>query len=666
MQSHSHLANAIRALSMDAVQRAKSGHPGMPMGMADIAEVLWNQQLKHSPKNPDWPNRDRFILSNGHGSMLHYSLLHLSGYDLSLEDIKSFRQLHSKTPGHPEYQDTPGIETTTGPLGQGLANGVGMALAEKLLATQFNREGFPLFDHHTYVFAGDGCLMEGISHEVCSLAGTLGLGKLIVFYDDNGISIDGKVESWFSDDTEKRFHAYDWHVMPDVDGHDPAAIQQAIIEAKAQDDKPSLICCKTVIGFGSVNLAGSEKSHGSPLGDEEIALTREQLNWPHPAFHIPDDIYQQWNAVEKGQVQEQNWNDSYLAYQKAHPELAAELARRLEGRLPDSWQQTVDNAIASSNEQALVMASRKASQHSLNCFAPILPELLGGSADLSGSNNTKWSGSKTITATEFDGNYLHYGVREFGMSAIMNGLALHGGFVPYGGTFLVFSDYARNAIRLSALMKQRVIYVLTHDSIGLGEDGPTHQAIEHTAMLRLTPDLNVWRPADVIETLVAWQLAIEERNGASCLLLSRQNLDHIERDDKTIENIRRGGYIVRDCENTPDLILIATGSELSMTLEAAQSLSQEGRQVRVVSMPCCELFEQQDQAYRDEVLPPKLRARIAIEAASSDYWFKYVGLDGKIIGMNGYGLSAPAKDLYQHFAITREAIIEAGQQLLAL
>ena len=651
-------ANAIRFLSIDAVQQAKSGHPGMPMGMADIATVLWKKFLKHSPLNPQWANRDRFILSNGHGSMLLYSLLHLSGYDLSLEQIKNFRQLESQTPGHPEFGDTPGVETTTGPLGQGLANAVGMAIAEKTLAAQFNQPNYDIVDHYTYAFVGDGCLMEGISHEACSLAGTLNLNKLIVFYDDNQISIDGNVDGWFTDDTPKRFEAYGWHVIPKVDGHDFDAIEQAIINAQASD-KPTLICCQTTIGYGSPKFAGSEKSHGSPLGSEEIAATRQALNWPHPAFSIPEEIREDWNNQQCGQQQDEAWQQLLVDYQTNHPKLYAEFFRRVNKQLPIDW--SGSEFIQTSVTEAQTIASRKASQNCLEAYGSALPELFGGSADLAGSNNTIWSGSKAISAESFNGNYLHYGVREFGMAAIMNGLALHGGFIPYGGTFLVFSDYARNAIRLSAMMKQQVIYVLTHDSIGLGEDGPTHQPIEHAAMLRLTPNLMVWRPADATETAVAWQQSLLKSDAPSCLLLSRQNLPALPH--KNIADIQKGGYILHEPSGSLDGIFIATGSEVQLALEASHQLSQQGKNWRVVSMPCTEAFDSQESSYQEHVLPKSQRARIAIEAASSDYWSKYVGLDGEVIGLSTFGVSAPAATAYQHFEITVENIVKTAVTL---
>ncbi|MGI9277391.1 MAG: transketolase [Endozoicomonas sp.] len=664
MSSRHELANAIRALSMDAVQKAKSGHPGAPMGMADIAEVLWRDYLNHNPANPEWADRDRFVLSNGHGSMLLYSLLHLSGYDLSIDDLKSFRQLHSKTAGHPEYGYAPGIETTTGPLGQGLANAVGMAAAEKALAAQFNREDHDIVDHNTYVFLGDGCMMEGISHEVCSLAGTLGLGKLIAFYDDNGISIDGEVEGWFTDDTVKRFEAYNWHVVPAVDGHDPEAIRVAIEAARAETGKPTLICCKTIIGFGSPNKEGKEECHGAPLGDEEIKLTRERLGWKHGAFEVPENIYAEWNAKEAGAAKEAAWNEKFAAYEAAHPELAAEYKRRQSGKLPADFSEKADAYIRSCQEEGEKIASRKASQNTLNAYGPLLPELLGGSADLAGSNLTIWSGSKGIKPADADGNYLFYGVREFGMSAMMNGIALHGGFVPYGATFLVFMEYACNAVRMAALMKQRSIFVYTHDSIGLGEDGPTHQPIEQIASLRLTPNMNAWRPCDTVESAVAWKHAIEREDGPSALIFSRQGLPCIHRDDEQLASVQRGGYVLKDCEGTPELILIATGSEVELAMNAEAKLTEQGRKVRVVSMPSTDVFDAQDAEYRQSVLPLEVPARIAVEAAAADFWYKYVGLDGRVIGMTTFGESAPASDLFPYFGFSVENIVAAAEEIL--
>lgn len=656
------LANAVRMLSVDAVNQAQSGHPGMPLGMADIATVLWHKFLKHNPKNPLWFNRDRFVLSNGHGSMLLYSLLHLSGYNLSINELKNFRQLNSKTPGHPELGHTPGVETTTGPLGQGLANAVGMALAERILATQYNRPDCELIDHYTYTFVGDGCLMEGISHEVCSFAGTLGLGKLIVFYDDNGISIDGKVESWFTDDSAARFKAYNWQVISGVDGHDMSAIERSIFEAKANTTQPTLIMCKTTIGLGS-SVAGSEKSHGSPLSPADIKQVRTFFNWPHEAFVIPESVYQGWNHLDKGQEQEQQWLLLQHDYQERYPEDNAEFLRRINGDLPDQWQEQTQLFLKQclSNEKSI--ATRKSSQQCIEFFAKLLPEMLGGSADLTGSNNTDWSGTKAICASDFSGNYLLYGVREFGMAAIMNGIAVHGGFIPYGGTFLVFSDYARNAIRLSALMKQRVIYVLTHDSIGLGEDGPTHQPVEHAAMLRMTPGLCVWRPADLMETAVAWACALECHNAPSALLLSRQNLPALPHGKNASELIKKGGYILVGDESEPDAILIACGSEVQLAIEAAQQMNAQGMRIRVVSMPNPELFLNQDLAYRETVLPKAVRRRIAIEAGSSAYWYQFTGLDGAVIGLDSFGVSAPADRAYEFFGITVAKIISTLQSI---
>ncbi len=663
MPSRSDLANAIRALSMDAVQKAKSGHPGAPMGMADIAEVLWNDFLKHNPQNPNWYNRDRFVLSNGHGSMLLYSLLHLSGYDLSIDDLKNFRQLHAKTAGHPEHGYAPGIETTTGPLGQGLANAVGMAVAEKALAAQFNRDGHEVVSHNTYTFLGDGCMMEGISHEVCSLAGTLGLGKLIAFYDDNGISIDGEVEGWFTDNTAQRFDAYGWHVIK-VDGHNPEEIKAAVEASQAEADKPSLIICKTIIGFGSPNKEGKEDCHGAPLGDDEIALTRERLNWPHAAFEIPADIAGGWNAQEAGAAAESAWTEQFAAYQAAYPELAAELSRRMDGDLPADFSEKADAYIKECQEKGDTVASRKASLNSLNQFGPQLPELLGGSADLAPSNLTFWNGAKAITADDASGNYMHYGVREFGMAAIMNGVALHGGFVPYGATFLIFMEYARNAVRMAALMKQRAIYVFTHDSIGLGEDGPTHQPIEQIPSLRGTPNMSVWRPCDAVETAAAWKSALERNDGPTSLILSRQNLDHQPRNDEQLANIARGAYVLKDCEGTADAILIATGSEVALALSAAEELTAKGKKIRVVSMPSTDLFDAQDAAYRESVLPADVITRVAIEAAHKDFWYKYVGLEGAIIGMETFGESAPANQLFEEFGFTVDNIVGTVDELL--
>ncbi|MGI3129500.1 transketolase [Halopseudomonas pachastrellae] len=664
MPSRRDRANAIRALSMDAVQKANSGHPGAPMGMADIAEVLWRDYLKHNPANPNFADRDRFVLSNGHGSMLIYSLLHLTGYDVSIDDIKNFRQLHSKTPGHPEYGYTPGVETTTGPLGQGIANAVGMAIAEKVLAAQFNREGHEVVDHNTYVFLGDGCMMEGISHEVSSLAGTLGLGKLVAFYDDNGISIDGEVEGWFTDDTPKRFEAYGWQVIRNVDGHDADEIKTAIETARKNTEQPTLICCKTIIGFGSPNKQGKEECHGAALGEAEITATREALNWPHAAFEIPADIKAEWDAHEAGAKAEAAWNDKFAAYQAAFPELAAELQRRLAGDLPADFSEKADAYIAEVVAKEETIASRKASQNTLNAFGPLLPEMLGGSADLAGSNLTLWKGCKGVESADASGNYLFYGVREFGMTAIMNGIALHGGFVPYGATFLIFMEYARNAVRMSALMKQRVIHVYTHDSIGLGEDGPTHQPIEQLASLRGTPNLDTWRPADAVESAIAWKYALERADGPSALVFSRQNLPHQSRDAEQLANVARGGYVLKDCAGEPELILIATGSEVGLAVNAWTALNEQGHKVRVVSMPSTSVFDQQDAAYKQSVLPLEVGARIAIEASHADFWYKYVGLDGRIIGMQSFGESAPATALFEEFGFTLDNVLAAAQELL--
>ncbi|MCR9966884.1 transketolase [Vibrio antiquarius] len=659
-----YLANAIRALSMDGVQQANSGHPGAPMGMADIAEVLWRSHLNHNPSNPEWADRDRFVLSNGHGSMLIYSLLHLSGYELSIDDLKNFRQLHSKTPGHPEYGYAPGIETTTGPLGQGITNAVGMALAEKALAAQFNKEGHDIVDHFTYVFMGDGCLMEGISHEACSLAGTLSLGKLIAFWDDNGISIDGHVEGWFSDDTPKRFEAYGWHVIPAVDGHDSEAINAAIEAAKA-DPRPTLICTKTIIGFGSPNKSGSHDCHGAPLGAEEIAATRKELGWEHGPFEIPQEVYAEWSAKETGAAKEAAWNEKFAAYEAAYPELAAEFKRRVNGELPAQWEEKASQIIADLQANPANIASRKASQNALEAFGALLPEFMGGSADLAPSNLTMWSGSKSLEASDFSGNYIHYGVREFGMTAIMNGIALHGGFVPYGATFLMFMEYARNAMRMAALMKIQNIQVYTHDSIGLGEDGPTHQPVEQMASLRLTPNMSTWRPCDQVESAVAWKLAIERKDAPTALIFSRQNLAQQERDAEQVADIAKGGYILKDCEGKPELILIATGSEVELAVEAAAQLTAEGKKVRVVSMPSTDAFDKQDAAYREAVLPSDVTARIAIEAGIADFWYKYVGFDGRIIGMTSFGESAPAGELFKMFGFTTENVVNTAKELLA-
>ena len=654
-------ANAIRALSMDAVQKANSGHPGAPMGMADIAEVLWKDHLNHSPSNPKWFNRDRFVLSNGHGSMLIYSLLHLTGYELSIEDLKQFRQMDSKTPGHPEYGYTPGVETTTGPLGQGLANAVGMAIAEKTLGAQFNRPGFDVVDHHTYVFAGDGCLMEGISHEVCSLAGTLKLGKLIVFYDDNGISIDGEVEDWFSDDTAKRFDAYDWQVLA-VDGHDSDAINEAVIAAKA-DPRPTLIKCKTIIGFGSPNKQGTSATHGAPLGPDEIKATREALDWPHNEFIIPEDIKAAWDCTEKGFVAETAWKELLVGYEEEHPELAMELVRRLKGQLPGFFKAKADEYIASLQANPENIASRKASQNCLEAYGSMLPELIGGSADLTGSNLTNWSGSTPLTDSA-DGNYIYYGVREFGMTAIASGIALHGGFVPYTATFLIFMEYARNAARMAALMQQQSILVYTHDSIGQGEDGPTHQPIEQIANLRSTPNMSVWRPCDSVESAVAWKAAIERSVGPTALVFSRQGLPHQARSNEQLAEVARGGYVLEDCNGEPEAIVIATGSEVSICREAVSTLNADGAKVRLVSMPSVDVFESQDPAYREQVLPNAVRTRVAVEAAGADYWSKFVGLDGKVIGMHSFGESAPGGELMAHFGFTAENVVNTVRSLL--
>ncbi|MWN30850.1 MULTISPECIES: transketolase [unclassified Gilliamella] len=661
--SHRELANAIRALSMDGVQKAKSGHPGAPMGMADMAEVLWRGFLKHNPTNPKWADRDRFVLSNGHASMLIYSLLHLTGYDVTIDDLKNFRQLHSKTAGHPEYGYVPGVETTTGPLGQGIANAVGMAIAERTLAAQFNKAGHTIVDHHTYVFMGDGCMMEGISHEVCSLAGTLKLGKLIAFYDDNGISIDGDVEGWFTDDTAKRFEAYGWHVIRGIDGHDAEALKEAIEQAQAVSDKPSLLMCKTVIGFGSPNKAGSHESHGAPLGDAEIEATRKALGWNHPAFDIPKDYYDAWDAKAKGKQLEDEWNARFDAYAKAYPDLAKEFKRRVNGDLPADWSQIANDVVNKLQANPATIATRKASQNAIEAFAPALPEFLGGSADLAPSNLTMWSGSKEILANP-DGNYIHYGVREFGMSAIMNGIALHGGFIPYGATFLMFMEYARNAIRMAALMKIRSLFVYTHDSIGLGEDGPTHQPVEQMASLRVTPNVSTWRPCDQVESAIAWQYAIERKDGPTALIFSRQNLKQQDRTAHQLADVYRGGYILNDCTGTPELIIIATGSEVELAVEAYQQLTQAGKKVRVVSMPSTDAFDKQDQAYKESVLPSSVSARIAIEAGISDYWYKYVGLNGKVIGMTSFGESGPADQLFKEFGFTVENVIAQANSLL--
>ncbi|MEI7200641.1 transketolase [Pectobacterium parvum] len=663
MSSRKELANAIRALSMDGVQKAKSGHPGAPMGMADIAEVLWRDYLNHNPTNPNWANRDRFVLSNGHASMLIYSLLHLSGYDLPIEELKNFRQLHSKTPGHPEYGYTAGVETTTGPLGQGVANAVGMAIAERTLAAQFNRPGHEIVNHHTYTFLGDGCMMEGISHEVCSLAGTMKLGKLTAFYDDNGISIDGHVEGWFTDDTAARFEAYGWHVVRGVDGHDADAIKRAIGEAQLVTDKPSLLMCKTVIGFGSPNKAGTHDSHGAPLGDAEVAASREQLGWAHAPFDIPADIYAAWDAKPAGQRKEAAWDEAFAAYASAYPELAAEFKRRTCGELPANWQTDAQKFIDDLQANPAKIASRKASQNALEAYGKLLPEFLGGSADLAPSNLTIWSGSVSLDK-DHAGNYIHYGVREFGMTAIANGIALHGGFVPYTATFLMFVEYARNAVRMAALMKIRSIYVYTHDSIGLGEDGPTHQPVEQLASLRVTPNMSNWRPADQVETAVAWKYAIERQDGPTSLILSRQNLAQQPRTAEQLANVAKGGYVLKDSDGQPELILIATGSEVELAVGAYDKLTAAGRKVRVVSMPSTDAFDKQDAAYREAVLPKAVSARVAIEAGIADYWFKYVGLNGAIVGMTSFGESAPAEMLFEEFGFTVDNVVEKAQALL--
>ncbi|MDC9785145.1 transketolase [Proteus mirabilis] len=663
MTTRKTLANAIRFLSMDAVQKAKSGHPGAPMGMADIAEVLWRDFLNHNPTNPHWADRDRFVLSNGHASMLIYSLLHLSGYQVSLDDLKNFRQLHSKTPGHPEYGYTPGVETTTGPLGQGIANAVGFAIAERTLAAQFNRPGHDIVDHYTYAFMGDGCMMEGISHEVCSLAGTLQLGKLIAFYDDNGISIDGKVHGWFTDNTAERFEAYGWHVISGIDGHDAASIKAAIETAQQITDKPSLLICKTTIGFGSPHKAGTADSHGSPLGDAEIAETRKALGWEYGPFEIPQEIYKEWDAKEAGKAKEAAWDAKFAEYAAQFPELAAEFKRRMSGELPANWEKESTAFIEQLQHNPASIASRKASQNTLEAFGKVLPEFMGGSADLAPSNLTMWSGSKALNQDKA-GNYIHYGVREFGMSAIMNGIALHGGFVPYGATFLMFMEYARNAVRMAALMKIRSIFVYTHDSIGLGEDGPTHQPVEQMASLRVTPNMSTWRPCDQVESAVAWKYAVERKDGPTALIFSRQNLAQQPRTPEQLANIEKGGYILKDCDGTPELIFIATGSEVELAVNAYDQLTAEGRKVRVVSMPATDAFDKQDADYREAVLPAAVKARVAIEAGIADYWFKYVGLDGVIVGMHSFGESAPANELFAEFGFTVENVVTQAKTLL--
>lgn len=665
MPDQKSLANAIRFLSMDAVQKANSGHPGAPMGLADLAEVLWRSNLKHNPSNPSWPDRDRFVLSNGHGSMLLYSLLHLSGYDLTIEDIKDFRQLHSKTPGHPEYGETPGAETTTGPLGQGIANAVGMALAEKVLAARFNRGGHEIVDHHTWAVMGDGCLMEGISHEACSLAGTLGLGKLIAFWDDNGISIDGAVKGWFTDDTPARFEAYGWQVIRGVDGHDPVEIQQAIDTAKAETRRPTLVCTRTVIGFGAPNKQGSESVHGAPLGDEEIAAARENLDWPHGPFEVPDDIYAAWDARQAGSEAEQAWKDRFEAYRADFAGLAEEFERRQAGELPANWQDEARGIIENLQSEGGNVATRKSSQIALNAFGPMLPELIGGSADLAGSNNTIWSGSTNVMDGSQCGNYIYFGVREFGMTAICNGLALHGGFVTYNATFLVFSDYARNAVRMSALLPAQNIYVYTHDSIGLGEDGPTHQPVEHVASLRLIPGLDVWRPCDTVETAVAWRCAIEKSTGPTALILTRQGLPHQQRDQERLDDVARGGYVLVDCGSEPDAVIIATGSEVALATQAADKLSSEGNKVNVVSMPNPGRFMQQDATYRNSVLPPELKARVVVEAGVTSCWAGMAGDSGRVLGVDEFGASAPASDLFEHYGLTVDNVSQAVRDVLA-
>ena len=663
MPTRRQLANAIRALSMDAVQKANSGHPGMPMGMADIAQVLWADHLRHNPGNPQWPDRDRFVLSNGHGSMLLYSLLHLTGYPLDIEQLKSFRQFGAHTAGHPEVDPHLGIETTTGPLGQGVANAVGMALAEKLLAATFNRPGHEIIGHRTWVFLGDGCLMEGVSHEACALAGTLKLGKLTCFYDDNGISIDGEVHGWFTDDTPKRFEAYGWQVVRDVDGHDPEAIERAILAAKADPDRPTLICCKTIIGWGSPNKQGTEATHGAALGEAEVAATRKHIDWPFEPFVVPPDILAAWDARKTGADAERAWDARMASYRKAYPELAAELERRLQGELPAGWRKSIDEFVQAAQDKPTAVATRSASQKALDVLGAAIPEMLGGSADLTGSNNTNHKASKAVTADGVGGNYLHYGVREFGMTAIMNGVALHGGFIPYGGTFLVFSDYARNAVRMAALMKQRVVLVYTHDSIGLGEDGPTHQPVEHVASLRILPNMHVWRPCDMVETGVAWASAVERRDGPVSLILSRQALPPMPRTPAQLADVARGGYVLVDGGSAPDCILIATGSEVGLAVDAAKRLGEAGRKVRVVSMPCTQAFDAQPQQYRDEVLTPGV-PRVAIEAGVRDGWWRYVGTGGAVIGMDTFGASAPAKQLFEHFGFTTDDVVRTVNGLL--
>lgn len=658
------LANAIRMLSVDAIQKANSGHPGAPMGMADIAEVVWRRHLRHNPKNPQWFNRDRYVQSNGHGSMLIYSLLHLTGYDLSMDDIRDFRQLHSRTPGHPEYGYTPGVETTTGPLGQGVANAVGMAIAEKALAAEFNKPGFNIVDHHTWLFLGDGCLMEGISHEACGLAGTLKLGNLIAIWDDNGISIDGHVEGWFAEDTAARFRAYGWHVIEGVDGHDPEAVDAAVREAKSVTDKPSLLCCKTIIGFGSPNKANSHDCHGSALGADEVALVRERLQWPYAPFEIPGEIYAEWDATEKGAQVQQEWDALFADYAKQWPELAAEFTRRMKGDLPAGWVENMQKYVHDLQSHPAALATRQVSQKCLNHFADMLPELMGGSADLSPSNLTRHQKSVDFTGENPAGNYISYGVREFGMSAIMNGLALHGGFIPYGGTFLMFMEYARNALRMAALMKIRSVFVYTHDTIGLGEDGPTHQPVEQLASLRLTPNMETWRGCDQVEVAVAWQQAIERKDGPTSLVLTRQPLAQQPRTAAQLAEIARGGYVLSDCDGQPEMILISAGSEIELVVSAAKALTEEGRKVRVVSLPCTERFDNQDAAYKESVLPKAVRKRLAVEASIAGFWERYVGLDGKVIGMTSFGESAPANVLFKHFGFTPENVLAQARELL--
>ena len=658
------LANAIRMLSVDAIQKANSGHPGAPMGMADIAEVVWRRHLRHNPKNPQWFNRDRYVQSNGHGSMLIYALLHLTGYDLSMDDIRDFRQLHSRTPGHPEYGYTPGVETTTGPLGQGVANAVGMAIAEKALAAEFNKPGFNIVDHHTWLFLGDGCLMEGISHEACGLAGTLKLGNLIAIWDDNGISIDGHVEGWFAEDTAARFRAYGWHVIEGVDGHDPEEVDAAVREAKSVTDKPSLLCCKTIIGFGSPNKANSHDCHGSALGADEVALVRERLQWPYAPFEIPGEIYAAWDATEKGAQVQQEWDALFADYAKQWPELAAEFTRRMKGDLPAGWAENMQKYVHNLQSHPAALATRQVSQKCLNHFADMLPELMGGSADLSPSNLTRHQKSVDFTGENPAGNYISYGVREFGMSAIMNGLALHGGFIPYGGTFLMFMEYARNALRMAALMKIRSVFVYTHDTIGLGEDGPTHQPVEQLASLRLTPNMETWRGCDQVEVAVAWQQAIERKDGPTSLVLTRQPLAQQPRTAAQLAEIARGGYVLSDCDGQPEMILISAGSEIELVVSAAKALTEEGRKVRVVSMPCTERFDNQDAAYKESVLPKAVRKRLAVEASIAGFWERYVGLDGKVIGMTSFGESAPANVLFKHFGFTPENVLAQARELL--